>query len=534
MEKVATDIYTFSELRKEGFTYVDKTDALYAMASGETGKQFFIARPRRFGKSLAVSTLKSLFLGEREYFNGLAIEPKWDWSKKWPVLHLDMGSMQAPDVAEFRELLMAHLRRRAAELGADKVEGDIPSVLFTNLIDALAAKSPDGRMVLLVDEYDKPLLGHLMKPDVTEFRDELKAFYSVIKTLESKQRFTFITGVSKFSKVSIFSDLNNLKDWTMHPKAATLFGYTYEEVLKYFPGCIHELAEAKGLADKGAFDKIVEWYDGYKFHPEAKPVINPVSLGLCFDRNEFNNYWAETAMPTFLADILGRKPLDFSRIDISEAELGNYEPSNPRGVTLLYQTGYLTISGFRDVGGSRLYSLDFPNREVRESFLHAIAPVYSGLGEDAAGSAQIAAITALWDHDVPKFLKALKTFFSGIPYSLTDRQNEQMWQTIVYVVLRLIGVSANGEVETHDGRIDLVAQTPGDIYIVEFKLDRPAVEAMEQIKGKDYAGKYALSGKRITLVAISFSAEKRTIVEELVEELPASRIAQESNPVNPV
>ena len=520
MERVATDIYTFSRLREEGFTYVDKTDALYAMASGETGVQFFIARPRRFGKSLAVSTLKSLFLGEREYFKGLAIESKWDWSKKWPVLHLDMGSSQAETVEgvldNWKRMLLDEARRNG--VAADK-SLSAPQ-MFRELIATLAETSHDGRIVLLIDEYDKPLLNHLCKPDVASYRDAMKQFYSVVKTLESKQRFAFITGVSKFSKVSIFSDLNNLKDWTMHPKAATLFGYTYEEVLEYFPGCIHALAEAKGLTDEGAFDKIVEWYDGYKFHAEAKPVINPVSLGLCFDRNEFNNYWAETAMPTFLADILGRKPLDFSRIDISEAELGNYEPSNPRGVTLLYQTGYLTISGFRDVGGSRLYSLDFPNREVRESFLHAIAPVYSGLGEDAAGSAQIAAITALWDHDVPKFLKALKTFFSGIPYSLTDRQNEQMWQTIVYVVLRLIGVSANGEVETHDGRIDLVAQTPGDIYIVEFKLDRPAAEAMEQIKGKDYAGKYALSGKRITLVAISFSAEKRTIVEELVEEIP--------------
>ena len=521
MEKVATDIYTFSELRKKGFTYVDKTDALFAMASGDVGQQFFIARPRRFGKSLAVSTLKSLFQGEREWFAGLAIEPKWDWSKKWPVLHLDMGSMQAPNVAEFRDLLCEHLRRRSIELGVGELTGDIPSILFTNLIDTLAAKSPDGQMVLLVDEYDKPLLGHLMKPDVTEFRDALKAFYSVVKTLESKQRFTFLTGVSKFSKVSIFSDLNNLKDWTMHPKTATLFGYTHDEVLKCFPGRIHELAEANGLTDEGAFEEIVRWYDGYKFHPAGEPVINPVSLGCCFDRNEFNNYWSATAMPTFLLDILRKKPLDFSCIDISDTELGNYEPSNPRDTTLLYQTGYLTISRFKNLGGSRLYTLDFPNREVRESFLHDLAPVYSGLREDQAGSAQIAAITALYDHDVPKFVKALKTFFSNIPYSLTDRQNEQMWQTIVYVILRLIGVSAEGEVQTNEGRIDLVAKTPNDVYIVEFKLDRPASEAMEQIRGKEYAGRYALSGKRITLIGISFSAEKRTIVEELVEELPA-------------
>ena len=519
MEKVATDIYTFSRLREDGFTYVDKTEALYAMASGEAGAQFFIARPRRFGKSLAVSTLKSLFLGQRELFKGLAIESKWDWSKKWPVLHLDMGSMQARSVDEFREILSDQLSDRARELGVDGLSGSSPAILFKRLIDALAAKSPDGRMVLLIDEYDKPLLGHLMKPDVTEFRDELKAFYSLIKTLESKQRFTFITGVSKFSKVSIFSDLNNLKDWTMLPQAATLFGYTHDEVLKYFPGRIHELAETNGLTDEGAFAKIVEWYDGYKFEENAKPVINPVSLGCCFEAGKFNDYWSATAVPTFLINILKEHPLDFSTIDIGEDVLNAYEPDNPKIVTLLYQTGYLTIKGFRQMGGIRKYSLGFPNFEVQNSFVTKLAPAYAGLEPMRAESAQIAAAEALYEHDVPKFMKALKVFFANIPYSLTDRQNEQMWQTIVYVVLKAIGVGVCCEVQTNDGRIDMEIDVPGYIYIVEFKLDRPAAEAMEQIKGKDYAGKYALSKKRITLIGISFSAEKRTIVEELVEEI---------------
>ena len=518
MEKVATDIYTFSRLREDGFTYVDKTRELYSMASGEWGAQFFMARPRRFGKSLAVSTLRSLFEGRRDLFQGLAIEPLWDWSKKWPVLHLDMGSVQAPTVAAFNELLAEHLRDRAHEFGLDEITGSSPSILFKRLIDALAAKSPDGRMVLLVDEYDKPLLGHLMKPDVTAFRDELKAFYSVIKTLESKQRFTFITGVSKFSKVSIFSDLNNLKDWTMHARVATLFGYTHEEVLKYFPGRIHELAEANGMTDEAAFAKIVEWYDGYKFEENAKPVINPVSLGLCFDNDKFNDYWSKTAVPTFLIDILKKKPLDFSSIGIDEEDLETYEPEKPKLVTLLYQTGYLTIKDFAQIGSARRFSLRFPNREIEHSFLKRVVGAYVGQDSGTTSGFAFAAAKALYDHDVPKFLKALKSFFSDIPYDLTDRQNEQMWQTIVYVVLRSIGVNVNGEVKTHDGRIDMVVDLPEDIYIVEFKLDRPAAEAMEQIKGKDYAGKYALSGKRLTLIGISFSSEKRTIVEEKVEE----------------
>ena len=522
MEKVATDIYTFEKLRKNGFTYVDKTDALYAMASGDVGNQFFIARPRRFGKSLAVSTLKSLFHGQRELFEGLSIEPKWDWTKKWPVLHLDMGSAQAPTVAELYKRWRVMLENECARNGIAFRDNENPATAFENAICDLAAESADGQMVLLIDEYDKPLLGHLMKSDVTEFRDALKQFYSVIKTLESKQRFTFLTGVSKFSKVSIFSDLNNLNDWTLDANVATLFGYTHDEVLKYFPERIHALAEANGMSDEAAFCEIVKWYDGYKFYHQAMLVINPVSLGKCLQNREFANYWVETAMPTFLVDILKKKPLDFSSVDIEETDLGNYEPDDPKGVTLLFQTGYLTIDTFRQRGASRRYTLKLPNLEVENSFLRDIVGAYTGCDVSYTSSYAFKAGDALYEHDVPKLIKALKSFFTDIPYDMTDRQNEQMWQTIVYVVLRSIGVNVNGEVKTHDGRIDMVIDLPNDIYIIEFKLDKPAVEAMEQIKGKEYAGKYALSGKRITLIGISFSAEKRTIVEELVEEFGIS------------
>ena len=519
MEKIATDTYSFERLREEGFTYVDKTDELYAMASGESGVQFFMARPRRFGKSLAVSTLKHLFEGRRELFQGLKIEPKWDWSKKWPVLHLDMGSCQTKTIPELHKRWREILANECVRNGISFRDDENPATAFERVANDLAAMSPDGRMVLLVDEYDKPLLGHLMKPDVAEFRDALKAFYSVIKTLEGKQRFTFITGVSKFSKVSIFSDLNNLNDWTMDLTAATLFGYTHEEVKAYFPGRIQALAEANGLTEEEAFDKIIEWYDGYRFHPSARYVINPVSLGQCFQKKEFNDYWSSTAVPTFLIDILKKHPLDFSTVGISDASLNAYEPDNPQIVTLLYQTGYLTIKSFKQMGTARRYELKFPNLEIENSFLDHLVSAYVGKNFDVSTGYAYAAGEALYEHDVPKFMKALKSFFTDIPYDMTDRQNEQMWQTIVYVVLRSIGINVNGEVKTHDGRIDLVVDLPNDVYILEMKLDRPAAEAMEQIKGKDYAGKYELSGKRITLIGISFSAEKRTIVEDLVEEL---------------
>ena len=208
-------------------------------------------------------------------------------------------------------------------------------------------------------------------------------------------------------------------------------------------------------------------------------------------------------------------------MEIDEEDLENYEPEHPKFVTLLYQTGYLTIESFVQIGNSRRYTLRFPNLEIEHSFLKHVAGAYVGKDSSVSSGFAFEAAKALYAHDVPKFIKSLKSFFTDIPYDMTDRQNEQMWQTIVYVVLRSIGVNVNGEVKTHDGRIDMVVDLPNDIYIVEFKLDRPASEAMEQIKGREYAGKYALSGKRVTLVGISFSAEKRTIVEELVEDLPA-------------
>ena len=229
MEKVATDIYSFDRLRESGFTYVDKTRELYAMASGEWGKQFFMARPRRFGKSLAVSTLKALFEGRRVLFQGLAVEPMWDWAKKWPVLHLDMGTMQYDTVEELDKSMKDYFAAQAAELGIEVDREKLMPDVFRDMIRTLAATSPDGRCVVLVDEYDKPLLKALNTERVVKFRDYLKSFYGVIKYEEPRQRFMFMTGVSKFSKVSIFSDLNNLNDWTMNARTATLFGYTHEE-----------------------------------------------------------------------------------------------------------------------------------------------------------------------------------------------------------------------------------------------------------------------------------------------------------------
>ena len=235
----------------------------------------------------------------------------------------------------------------------------------------------------------------------------------------------------------------------MSASEATLLGYTHDELKRCFPESLKKIGEANGLTAEGAFDKVVEWYDGYRFHPSAEKVVNPVSFGMCAESGEFQNYWANTAMTTFLTDALKLHPLDFSTIDIDQSALEAYEPENPRIVTLLYQTGYLTIRSMRDYNGFRVFSLAFPNREVSNSFLTSLAPVYAGIGQDAATNYQLTAMRAVLADDVQGFVKTLKNFFANIPYNLTDRQNEQMWQTIVYVILRSVGFGVNAEVKNY-------------------------------------------------------------------------------------
>ncbi len=383
MRPISTDIYTFSELIKNGYLYVDKTGVLETLVSKRRGKQFFMARPRRFGKSLTVTTLKSIFEGRRELFREFAIDRSdYDW-QTYPVIRLDMSMTFAETVEEFNLKATERLKANRAALGLEVEFGASADVNFGRLIEAAAKSSATGQTVLLVDEYDKPLLGHLGRPTVEAFRTALKSFYSVIKAMESLQRFTFITGVSKFSKVSIFSDLNNLTDLTMDLETATLMGYTHEEVQTNFGPYLARLGEANGLTPEQAFDRVIEMYDGYRFHPAAAHVVNPVSLGRCLMSREFRNYWYETGTPTFLVNMLKERPVDISNVEVSEAELGTYEPSSPSLVPLLYQTGYLTIKKFEQTGDLRLYTLGFPNGEVERAFNDSLAKEYAHLDDFA-------------------------------------------------------------------------------------------------------------------------------------------------------
>ena len=513
MKPITTSTSTFSELIGNGFAYVDKTRLIRELL--RDGKaQYFLARPRRFGKSLLVSTLKAVFQGRRDLFRGLAIDSSdYVWTTH-PVIHLDMGSTQRDTVAEFEETLHSLLDWQADEHGVNLPRsGKAPAERFQALFRELASRSETGKVVLLVDEYDKPMLHKLGTPEVRPFRDALKRFYSVIKTTEAVQRFALVTGISKFSKVSIFSDLNNLTDITMMPRYATLLGYTHGEVVANFAEHVAELGRGLGLSSEEAFEEIIRWYDGYRFHQNAEKVINPVSLGLCFQNGEFRNYWSSTAVPTFLVDELERHPVDLHETELQEDALDAYEPDRLNPKTLLFQTGYLTIRSARTRGSRRVYDLTIPNREVINSFNSRVAAAYFHRGETMADSAQTAIIDSLYDRDLAKFFDVFRTLFANMPYDLTSRAPEQVYQAIMVTVLWFIGVGCETEIHTSDGAIDAVFETDRDVYVVEFKRDEPAAAALAQVRARDYAARVALRGKPVTLLGVSFDSARRTVAE---------------------
>ena len=437
MQPITTSVYSFENLRTGGFLYVDKTAKILEFAGPAFG-QYFLSRPRRFGKSLLVSTLQCLFEGRKDLFHGLAIEDQWDWSKAYPVLRLDMGSAQADSAEELKSILCGMMRRCATRFEIGLPESENPSVLFLDLCDRLSKKSPSGKIVILVDEYDKPLLGALGTPKVTEVKNVLKAFYSVVKTMEGLQRFALLTGVSKFSKVSVFSDLNNLTDLTMDARAATLLGYTHEEVRKYFDEGVGDLAAANGLTKDEAYERLTAMYDGFRFHPEAPSVFNPVSIGKCLVSSEYRNYWFETGTPTFLLEILRNKPVDLDHPELPETAFSVFEPENAPAMPLLVQTGYLTIQGARRENLMTYYTLGFPNFEVSQAFSDALSQVLSGLEAPDTASLLTQMVQALREGDLDEMLETLSCFFANIPSTITLKQ-EKYYQTIFYTVFLLVG-----------------------------------------------------------------------------------------------
>ena len=507
MKDITSSVYNFEKLRQEGYLYVDKTEYIWNLIN-PAGKSYFLSRPRRFGKSLTVSTLKALFEGKKELFKGLAIYDKpYDW-KQYPVIHLDFANCDIRTADELIKYLTLQLENIADSFHL-QLRGEQLSVSFENLINDIAA---NGNVVIFVDEYDKPILNNIADQGVSEIFNVLKGFYSNIKKTESKLRFAFITGVSKFCHVSLFSDLNNLTDISMDARYATMFGYTQEELEANFADRISALAGEQEIVDYKT--KIKEWYNGYRFHKNAKTVYNPVSLAYFFENSgEFNNYWFSTGTPTFLLELIRKQKFDLEKAldaPVSSFAFSAYEIDNLNPLTLLLQTGYLTIDKAVERYGDTAYQLRFPNLEVKGSFDAYLAGYCSGLHVNQIKDSVYILADKVSVGDVDGFLETMKVFFAKVPYDI-HLKDENNFQMLFYLVFMLLGISIIAESKTNNGRIDAVATNDDFVFVFEFKLNKSDVIALQQIKDRDYYRRYMNSGKKIFLVGVNFDKDSGQI-----------------------
>ena len=508
MKDLTTSIYSFENLIRGKYLYVDKTEYIWQLIENE-GESYFLSRPRRFGKSLTVSTLKAVFEGKKELFKGLAIYDKpYDW-KPHPVIKLDMNGRDFSTLEKmedsFRQILLEQ-----ADFNKVSLKETSSNAMFHEIIKKL--HDTKGDVVILLDEYDKPILNNISKPNRHDFLNALKAFYSVIKEKNEMIRLAFITGVSKFCHVSLFSELNNLTDITMDARFATMLGYTQEEMVANFGDRIADLAHER---DIDAFmDEIREWYNGYCFEENAKTVYNPVSLAQFFQSGgKFKNYWFATGTPSFLLELTKRKDFDFEKAltnPVPEVSFSAFEIDDIDPLTLLLQTGYVTIKSAEQKFGQTWYHLDFPNREVASAFSTYILKSYTGETQTNVVSFTAEFAMSLLNGDLEKLRKLMEVFFAGIPYTV-HKKNEATFQAIFFALFRLLGEFIEAESCTNDGRIDAVAQTQNAIYLFEFKLDNDPT-ALDQIKKKQYFQKYLLDKREIHLIGVNFDSEKGNLI----------------------
>jgi len=498
-----TNTATFQDIIRGGFLYIDKTEHIYHVVNRTKGA-YFLSRPRRFGKSLLISTLEELFTGDRTLFQGLWIDRSdYDWPIH-PVIRLDLSLYPSATPDDLKENLKLYLQYSAEKYGVTLQPGPYYAQ-FGDLIRQLATET---QVVVLIDEYDKPLLDHITNPTVAkQIRDILKGFYTVIKAMERHIRLAFITGVSKFSRVSIFSELNNLSDLTMRPSFATALGLTEAEIRRDFAPYIADFAAKEGSSPAVFLDKLRHWYNGFCFAAEAENVYNPFSTMQLFDAQRFANYWFESGTPAFLIKMLHQQNYNIESLvdlQVEELSLSTFDIERLAIVPLLFQTGYLTIRDYDPA--SRRYRLAYPNYEVENAFVIHLLDAFSNFQQGLSVSHLWYLIEALQAHDLHKFFSVLKVFFANIDYDLHLR-NEKYYQTIFDLIFMLMGLKIQAETKTNDGRIDAVVEVKDHLYIFEFKLDQDAQQAIDQLVDKEYAQKYRLQGKAITQVGVNFDSK---------------------------
>ena len=509
VRKLPVGIQDFEDLRTTGYLYVDKTAYIHRLAT--TGKPYFLGRPRRFGKSLLLSTMKAYFLGKKELFEGLAIaglEKEWI---EYPVFHLDMNVESYFNLGSLHSALNTNLKVLEERWGKDDCD-ETASARLTTLIRR-AYEQTGRKIVILIDEYDKPLLGTMDDLNVNDdIRRELKGFYGVLKSADAYLRFVFLTGVTRFAKVSVFSDLNHLSDISLYENYAGICGISETELKQYFQPEIERMASKHGKTYEQTLFDLKKRYDGYHFSENVEGMYNPFSLLRSFSEGRLRDYWFETGTPTFLVQMLNKLNFDIPSLEndvkipvrsISEYKVGGNDP-----VPLLYQSGYLTIKNY-DAQYEK-YVLGFPNDEVKYGFIYELMPAYMPktniLTEFFAGDF----VEDLRMHHVEGFMTRLKAFFAGIPYRLNNK-TEKHYQTVFFLLFKLMGQFVEVEPRSAAGRADAVVTTEDTVYVFEFKLtgNGTAEEALKQIDDKGYLIPFIAGNKRLVKIGAEFSTKTR-------------------------
>ncbi len=510
---------SFEVMRKGNYLYVDKTEQIYNLITQD--RYCFLSRPRRFGKSLLVSTLKALFEGKKELFEGLWIASSdYEW-KPHPVIYFNLFSLTPTNAQELEAGIGRFLHEQATLHSINLNPEASLRENFATIIKKLAEKNS---VVVLIDEYDYPILANIGNKLITdECRIVLQNFYGTLKSLDSYLRFVFLTGVTKFAKTSIFSGLNNINDLTMDEAAATLLGYTHAELINNFEGYIKQAALKLDQSSEQIVEKMTEWYNGYQFSQfaaiksQSAKVYNPYSILLFLSKSVFSNYWFETGSPRFLIEVMMQQnfqPIELNNLHIGQDQIGAFEVDKIFLPTLLYQTGYLTIESFDSE--DEHYKLRIPNLEVEKSLFKQLLINCTPLAENAIGPLLSQIRKALQHKDIDAFCEVLQGVFASIPSSMHSHL-EKYYQSIIFVITKLAGFETIGEDSTNLGRIDMVAQTSNTIFIMEFKTRGSAQEALSQIEEKKYAQKYLVSGKRSMLAGIFIDVEKRNIDSRLTK-----------------
>lgn len=508
LQNLPIGIQNFEKIREGNYLYVDKTAWVYKLVS--TGSYYFLSRPRRFGKSLLLSTLHSYFDGRRDLFEGLAIaglEQKWD---KHPVLHLDLNTQKYESLESLENILDNALSQWEALYGSRESERSL-SLRFLGILQRAYEKT-GKRVAILIDEYDKPMLQTIGNESLQEeYRNTLKAFYGALKSGDQYIQFAMLTGVTKFGKVSVFSDLNNLKDISMRKDYHEICGITEAELYRDFGGYMERMASELDMSVGEVGNEMTRLYDGYHFAVGQPGLYNPFSVLNAFDANAFGSYWFETGTPTYLVHLLRMQDYSLERMSdeyTTEDVLNSVDVASTNPIPVIYQSGYLTIKEYDSE--FRTYHLGFPNAEVADGFFRFLLPYYTSLNPVEAPFHIQKFVQEIRTGNPEAFLTRLKSFFSDTPYELV-KDLENHYQNVLFILFKLLGVYVRAEYHTSRGRIDMVLQSRDYTYVMEFKLDGTAEDALRQIMDREYPLPFSTDGTTVFRIGLNFSSETRNI-----------------------